>query len=304
MSVRVAIYGRTYLDAELAIELAVLAAGKGKVDVEVVPVLGGFGCNAARALARRLPPRSIELVTAIPALDRARLRASVPATVSLASIVRRTLAWPPISVIVNPAAECKLLRGSGEDDAAVWRLARIGRAARSAPLHVLGRVPIRFVRELRAHTRATGALLAWCGGDGLPLVLERQLDLVCVNTAEARRMTGLFDAEPASLAQVLAARARPGGVRLVTGRAESPTVVAHHQPGGEITSYLRAPEPIAAEQIRTKKGVGDVFAATFLVDSCFDARGRWRDELDVASGLAAAQRAASRFLTRAEGSAP
>ncbi|CAN5877681.1 hypothetical protein BH11MYX3_BH11MYX3_37120 [soil metagenome] len=298
MSVRVAIYGRTYLDAELAIDLAVLAAGKGKVDVEVIPVLGGFACNAARALARRLPPHSIQLVTAIPAADRARLRAAVPPRVGIAPLVRPTLAWPPISVIVNPANECKLLRGSGDDDADAWRLTRIGRAVRVAPLHVVGRVPIRFVRELRAHTRSTGALLAWCGGDGLPLALERELDLVCVNTAEARRMVGLPEAEPALLAQVLAARARPGGVRLVTGRASAPAVVAHHQHGGEITSYLRAPAPLAASRIRTKKGVGDVFAATFLIDTCFDRRGGWRKHLDVAGGLAAAQRAATTFLTR------
>ncbi len=298
MSVRVAIYGRTYLDAELAIDLAVLAEGKGKVDVEVVPVLGGFACNAARALARRLPARSIELVTAIPSLDRPRLRASIPASVAVTPLLQRTLAWPPISVIVNPATECKLLRGRSDDDAAAWRLAAISRAARAAPLHVVGRVPIRFVRELRAHARSTGALLAWCGGDDLPLALERELDLVCVNTAEARRMAGLPDAEPAILAQVLAARARPGGVRLVTGRASAPAVVAHHQHGGEITSYLRAPEPLGADQIRTKKGVGDVFAATFLIETCFDRRGRWRAELDVAGGLAAAQRAATTFLTR------
>ncbi len=53
MTVCIAIYGRTYLDAEVAVALAVLAEGKGKVDVEVTPVLGGFACNAARALARR-----------------------------------------------------------------------------------------------------------------------------------------------------------------------------------------------------------------------------------------------------------
>ena len=59
VTVKVAVYGRTYLDAELEVPLASLAEGKGKLDVEVRAVLGGFGCNAARALAARLPGRGV-----------------------------------------------------------------------------------------------------------------------------------------------------------------------------------------------------------------------------------------------------
>ena len=70
---RVALYGRTYWDAEVEVELQTLGAGKGKVDAQVVTRLGGFAFNAARALAGRFAPGAVRVVTVAPSLDLPRL---------------------------------------------------------------------------------------------------------------------------------------------------------------------------------------------------------------------------------------
>lgn len=313
----VTLYGRTYLDAEVEVPLAKLAQAKGKVDVVVTAVLGGFGCNAARALDSRLPAGALRLVTVTSWLDWPRLRGSLPASVTLDPIldgVGTIPAWPPISVIINPAGECRLLREPSDDDAALWALDRVPSRALDAPLHILGRVPRAFVAELLAHrdglqhaprsgsARPGGAAMriAWCGGDALSIEHEAAMDLLCVNTAEAGRLLGTTDRSTTELARGLAVRARaPGAVRLVTGRGESPAVAAVREARG-VRCYLGAPPTkIVASRVKRLKGVGDVFAASFLVDACFDPRGQANARLDVIGALASAQRAASRFITSA-----
>jgi hypothetical protein len=296
----VTLYGRTYLDAEVEIALATLAEGKGKVDVEVAAVLGGFASNAARALDGRLPAGSVRLVTVTSWLDWPRLRGALPASVMLDAILDGTgssSSWPSISVIVNPAAACRLLRGRGDADAAQWTLDRVTAGALAARLHILGRVPSTFLAELLAR-RTEGMRIAWCGGDALSLEHETELDLLCVNAAEAGRLLGTTVRSPGELARGLAARATAiGAVRLVTGRGESPAVAAVREAQAVRCHEGAAPAKIASSRVQRLKGVGDVFAASFLVEACFDARGVARRRVDVTGALASARKAAARFIT-------
>ncbi len=298
----VTIYGRTYLDAEVTIPLAALAEGKGKVDLEVTAQFGGFACNAARAIGARLPAGTVHAVTVCSELDLPRLRARLPAAVVSAPILDASdpTAWPPISVIINPAGECRLLRGRGDNDAALWRLDLVAPHARAASLHIVGRVPLPFVGELLAH-RAPGIRIAWCGGDAISPGLERELDLACVNVIEAQRLLGTTEAAPRILAEALALRAvRPGAVRLVTGRSAAPSVAAVRE-GADVRCHEGVvPEPLAPSQIKRLKGVGDVFAARFLIEACVDELGQPRAVLAVKAALAVAAEAASKFITARE----
>jgi hypothetical protein len=273
----VALYGRTYLDAEVTIPLESLAAGKGKVDVEVTTVLGGFPCNAARALFGRVP--NIAVVTRISPLDLPRLRASLPQGTTLYTVATESMDWPPVTVIVNPAQECRLLRTGRVGDLAAADFDQLP----GASLHIFGRVDTSLITRVRG-------LTAWCaGGDG---ALD-MCDLACVNTAEARAILGRSDGTPRDLAIALLARAkRDGAVRVVTGRGDAPTAAATRDAVFEST-----PAPIPRDQIRTFKGVGDVFAAHFFVEATLDQRGEPR-ELDIERALAMAQAAAGRFMTR------
>ncbi len=298
----VTLYGRTYLDAEVTVPLATLSEGKGKVDVRVHAELGGFGCNAARAIGSRLPAGSVHVVTVCSSLDLPRLRARIPAEVVVDAIVDDSdpTAWPPISVIVNPAGECRLLRGPGDEDAAQWRLDRVAAGARTASLHILGRVPLPFVAELLAQ-RAAAARIAWCGGDAISAELERELDLMCVNVAEAARLLETTDRSPNDLAQALARRAmRPGAVRLVTGRGDAPAVAAVREGGTVRCHEAMIPAKLPAGAIRTLKGVGDVFAARFLIEACVDPEGQPRTDLAIAQALEVAAQAATTFITARE----
>lgn len=298
----VTIYGRTYLDAEVTIPLAALAEGKGKVDVEVNAQFGGFACNAARAIGARLPAGTVHAVTVCSELDLPRLRARLPAEVVSAPILDGSdpTVWPPISVIINPAGDCRLLRGRGDNDAALWRLDLVTPGARAASLHILGRVPLPFVGELLAQ-RTPSTRIAWCGGDAISPALERELDLVCVNVIEAQRLLGTTEASPRILAEGLAARAtRSGAVRIVTGRSAAPSVAAVRE-GSDIHCHEGVvPQALPPSQIKRLKGVGDVFAARFLIEACVDETGQPREELAVKAALAVAADAATKFITARE----
>jgi len=298
----VTIYGRTYLDAEVTIPLAMLAEGKGKVDAQVNAAFGGFACNAARAIGPQLPAGSVRVVTVCSELDLPRLRARLPANVVLDAILDGSdpSSWPPLSVIINPAGECRLLRGRGEEDAAQWILDRVGADALAAQLHIVGRVPLPFVGALVAR-RAPSTRIAWCGGDAISEQLERELDLACVNVVEAQRLLGSSETSPRDLAQALAQRAaRSGALRLVTGRGDAPAVAAVHE-GSSVRCYEGAPPAkLPASEVRRLKGVGDVYAARFLIEACVDANGQPRAQLAVEQALAVAAEAATAFITSDE----
>ena len=289
----IALYGRTYLDAEVEIPLALLATGKGKVDVEVRAVFGGFPCNAARALAGRMRAEDVAIVTRISSLDLPRLRAALPPGTAIRAIASDDdLAWPPVTVIVNPASECRLLRSGRPGD---LRAADVGPIPR-ADLHVFGRVDHSLVEDVRSADAR--ALLAWCAGAGGDAPAVHRCDLACVNTAEARALVGNDTASTRELAIALAERGAPGCVRVVTGRGDAPAVAAVRGDAG-LRCFESAPAPIPREQIRRLKGVGDAFAAHFFVEVVFDDRGQRRDELEVERALGLAQAAAARFMTEA-----
>lgn len=303
---RLALYGRTYLDAEVEVPLAVLGEGKGKLDTEVRAIFGGFACNAARALGTRLPSGSVRLVTVTSWLDWPRLRAGLPERIALDAIVDDATdgRWPPISVIINPSGACRLLRGRAEQDAASWSVDRVASGALGARLHAVGRLPIPFVAALLDRSRASDARVAWCGGDALPRELETRCHLLCVNTAEASRLLGATGRSPSELARELARRAPPGAVRLVTGRGDASPVAAVRGPRGVRLHEGARPVPIPPSKVRRFKGVGDAFAAHFLVEACFDARGTPRRRLEVGGALRSAQRAAAKFIRTPPDSAP
>ncbi len=271
----VALYGRTYLDAEVTVPLDLLATGKGKVDVEVHAVLGGFPCNAARALASRLS--DITVVTRISSLDLPRLRATLPPG-TVIQAVTDTDDFPPVTVIINPAQECRLLRTGRAGDLAASDVGDVPNAA----LHIFGRVD----GSLIAHVKH--GLTAWCAGAGAEI---DACDLACVNTAEARTILGRSDGTPRDLA--IALLERGGLARVVTGRGDAPTAAATRD-----GVFESAPAPIPRDQIRTFKGVGDVFAAHFFVEATLDESGERRAKLEVEQALAKAQAAAGRFMTR------
>jgi hypothetical protein len=295
---RIALYARTYLDAEVEVPLPVLAEGKGKLDVAVRTVLGGFASNAARALARRFPKETIRVVTVTSWLDWPRLRAGLPGDVVLDAIVTDTAdaAWPPVSVILNPASTCRLLRSPRARDDARWSIERVPAGALAAPLQALGRLPADFVAGVFDRAHAAGARVAWCGGDALPRDLEVACDLVCLNVAEAARLLGSSSTSPRELALALAARARSGAVRLVTGRGASPAVAAL-KAGRRVRGFEGAPPaPIEPSRVGRFKGAGDVFAAHFLASACFDGRGTPRARLDLDAALSAARSATAKFI--------
>lgn len=286
-----AIYGRTYLDAEVTVDLASLATGKGKVDTEVVVRLGGFACNATRAVVGRLPAHEVRVVTAIAQLDLPRLRAELPAEIVLDPIVTGSLAWPPVSVIVNPAAECRLLRVGDDRDAEVWKPRP---ASLAAEVQLVGRLPRAFYEPLLG-----AGIFAWCGGDADAAVFAPGTRIACLNTAEARRVLGRDDGGPRELATAIARRCGVGAVRVVTGRGQAPSVAAVNT-GEEIACYEATPSQLAPDQVRRLKGVGDVFAARFVVEACFDEHGALRPELAIEHALGIAQAAAGAFITRSE----
>lgn len=295
---RIALYGRTYLDVEVQVPLASLAAAKSKVDAQVIAIHGGFACNAARALGGRFARGDLRVVTVTSWLDWPRLRESLPDAVELDAILTDAAEpLPPISVIIDPARACRIFRDRSERDAPCWRVDRVPSGALGARLHVAGRLPPEFVAELLASSRARQARFAWCGGDSLPLELERECDLMCVNTAEANRLLGTAGRTPRELAEALVGRARVrDAVRVVTGGGQAPTVAAFRQ-GGAVRCHQARPAPVPPERITRLLGVGDAFAARFLAEACFDARGAPRRRLEVAGALAAAQRVAARFIT-------
>lgn len=298
---RVALYGRTYLDAEVTVPAETLAEGKGKVDVAVDALLGGFACNAARALTRRLPRGSLRVVTVTSWLDWPRLRDGLPDGVELDAIVatdRARTAWPPISVIVNPGGACKLLRSPADDDANEWRVERVAAGALAAPLQVLGRLPAPFVGDVIERAHAAGARIAWVGGEALAREHEAAFDLMCVNAAEAQRLVRSTSSSPRELATALAARAAKPSVRLVTGRGSAPAAAAVRDARGKIVVHEQAPSPIKKPQVRRLKGAGDVFAAHFVVGAAFDERGAQRARLDVAGALASASEITARYIRR------
>jgi hypothetical protein len=286
----VAIYGRTYLDAEVTIPLDHLATGKGKVDADVRLELGGLPCNAARALLGRLSPSDVTVVTKISSLDLPRLRAALPPSTSLVAIDSGTIDWPVATVIINPATDCRLLRSGRAGDLCAADLADIPRAS----LHIFGRVAADLVHDVRRRA-PSGALLAWCAGASDSEALHA-CDLVCVNTAEARALVGDHSATTRDLAAALAERAPAGGIRVVTGRADAPSIAAVRE-NGRTRFHERAPAPVERSQIRRLKGVGDAFAAHLFVDAVLDDRGQPRAALDIEHALAAAQRFAGAFMT-------
>lgn len=293
---RVALYGRTYLDAEVTVPAETLAEGKGKVDVEVTALLGGFAYNAARALVGRLPRGSLRVVTRTSWLDVPRLRDALPDGVELDAIVTAGNAWPPISVIVNPGGACKLLRSPADDDANEWRIDRVAAGALAAPLHILGRLPEHFVGGVLEHAHAAGSRVAWVGGEALERAHEVAFDLICINTAEAQRLVGSASTSPHELATVLAARAAGPSVRLVTGRGSAPAAAAVCDARGKIVVHEQAPSPI--KRALRLKGAGDVFASNFVVGAVFDERGAPRKALDVAGALASASEITGRYIRR------
>lgn len=295
---RVSLYGRTYLDVEVEVPAVSLTSGKGKVDARITARPGGFPCNAAHTLADRFSPGEVHVVTVAPPSEWPRIRAELPASVRLDALSTAS-GELPISVIIDPAKTCRILRDPWDERAKDWELDRVPRGALEARLQVAGRLPPDFARELLEWGRARGARFAWCGGDALPLELERECDLVCLNTAEASRLLGAQGFTPRELALALAARARvKDAVRVVTGRGQAPTAAAHRQRRA-VRCVERSPGAVAAEKIRRLLGVGDAFAAHFLAEACFDSRGEARPRLEVAGALLAAQRAAARFLTEA-----
>jgi hypothetical protein len=274
----VSIYGRTYWDAEVEVELASLGAGKGKQDVPVRVMLGGWGSNAAANLAARFAGEQLCVVTVASPLDRARLEAQLPpgVRVELLDSGEGAEGMPPIAVIVNPAG---------------------GSAAAGARLHLLGRVPVAFAQSAVAAAASGGGRTGWVGGDALPPELERELDVMCVNSAEAGRLLGTEQAAPEANARALLARTdRPGAIRVVTGRAEAPAVAAVREPEG-VACYPAPATRIPGERITRLKGAGDCFASVFCAAAWFDGATLLAAPR-VEAALAEAQRATEAFITQ------
>ncbi len=91
--------------------------------------------------------------------------------------------WLPITVVLDPAGACRILRDPGAALDGAWRWDAVPAAL--AAVHVLGRVPASFAAAAVVAVRAAGARSAWCGGAGLPLAALAGFDLACVNAAEA-----------------------------------------------------------------------------------------------------------------------
>ena len=294
---RVSLYSRTYWDALMEVPMETFSEGKGKVDAAVSMVMGGFACNAARTIAGRLGSESVRVVTVASTLDVARIRAHLPADVVLDAIDPgdEGPGWPAITVIINPARECRILRDPVAHGDALWRADDVSSAALEAHLHVFGRLPADFVSDVLKRA-PKGSRGAWVGGDDLPRDLEARLDLMCVNSKEAALLLG-GKRSPKDAAQALVERATvPGAVRVVTGGGKAATAAAFDD-GGQIRCYDASPGAVPREEIKRLLGVGDAFAAMFLTSACFDAEGNPRAQLDAASALDAAQATAARFIT-------
>jgi hypothetical protein len=288
-------YGRTYWDVQVRVPIAEVAGAKSKMDAPVSIALGGFANNAARAVADRFRPGTIRVVTVTSREELARIRAALPKRVGLVPIATKKANAPhPLTVVLDPAAACRIFRDPFEkQDAGDWNAGRVPASALGASLHVCGRLPLPFVRALERRTRGR---FAWVGGAALPLELERQCDVICVNRKEARELLESSIDDARTLAEDLAGRAKaPFAVRVVTGR-ESGTAAAVNL-GGRVQSFLSHNEPTGARKITRFLGVGDVFAANFLATAYFDERGAARETLAVEAALAAAQKASARFIT-------
>lgn len=298
---RIAIYGRTYWDAEVEVDIASLGTGKGKQDLPVRVMLGGWACNAAANLAHRFDGAQLCVVTVASTLDLARLQAQLPHGVRLEVIDSGDTAasMPPIAVIVNPSSACRLLRDPLAHRDGLWEYPLVAEATAPARLHLLGRVPVPFAQGVAAAARAHGGRTGWVGGDALPPALEREFDMLCVNSAEAGRLLGTDGATPAANAAALLARTdRPGAVRVVTGGSKAPTVAAVREPAGA-RCYTAPASLIPRERITRLKGAGDCFAAHFLAATWFGDDGTFLSEPRVAAALVQAQQAAEAFITQA-----
>ena len=296
----VTFYGKTYWDVELQVPLQSLSEGKGKVDVPVTMTIGGFACNAARAI-EGFPSLGCCVVTVCAPADQARVQHALPAAASFYPMLSKDdpALLPDISVILNPASDCRILRDPGADDDASFRVDAIADESWRSELHVLGRVPLAFASALIEKLRQSGKRVAWCGGDALPQSVEEHCDVLCVNTKEASALlgVGVGEASTLELASRLAERAKSGeAMRLVTGRGSQPTIVAFRE-GDAIRTAESNPKAIPKEEIVGFLGVGDSFAANFLVTTFLMPDGSLRATPDPALGLAAAQEAASHFLT-------
>jgi sugar/nucleoside kinase (ribokinase family) len=285
---------------ELQVPLPSLSAGKGKVDVPVTLTIGGFACNAARAIEGHAGVGCCVVTVCAPA-DQARVQHALPPATRFCPMLSQDdpALLPDISVILNPASDCRILRDPGAEDDPSFRVDMIAAEAWLSELQVLGRVPIPFARALIERLRQSGKRIAWCGGDALPQELEEVCDVLCVNTAEASSLLGLAvgEASTLELACALAKRAKPSdAMRLVTGRGAQPTIVALRE-GDAIHTQESEPTPIRKEEIAGFLGVGDAFAANFLVTTFVQADGSLRARPDPTHGLQVAQEAASHFLT-------
>lgn len=295
----ITLYGRTYWDVEISgLDLASLSTGKGKVDASIHTTIGGFACNAARSLSARFPGSALHVVTASTDVDQGRLQASLPDGIGIDVLKYGPgTEFPPISVILNPASSCRILRDPMEDTDDIWRIEKVSDIAIGGRLHVLGRLPVEFATYVLQRVHAEGGRFAWCGGHHLPRSLEEQCDIMCVNSAEAVEILGA-SLSPEDSAKALASRATvDNAVRLVTGGGASATVAALRQ-GEDVRCYRASPKDVDRETITRLLGVGDAFAAVFLASACFDSSGAPRAELEVETALTAAQTMASEFIIK------
>ena len=293
----IALHGKSYWDVIVAVPIATVAGGKGKVDARSNVRAGGLVWNAARALAATTP---VHIVTAAPAGEAARLAAMVPAGATLECLVGdgddEDDGWLPVSVVLDPGGACRILRDRGDGLDARWHWSRVSAAAAAAKLHVLARLPEPFVADAVVAIHARGGRTAWCGGAELAPAIEPTIDLLCVNAREAAMLTGLSAEDPAACAHALATRAeRDDAVRVVTGGGGRPTV-AVHRVGGRLHVHTFTPTPLAPAQVVTLFGAGDAFAAAFVRTAALDLAGAPRAQLAVAEALAAGQAAAERVV--------
>src|SRR5262249_31455471 len=164
----------------------------------------------ARALAGRLPAEEIAVVTSISELDLPRLRASLPPGTQVETTTTQSLDWPPVTVIVNPDRECRLLRTGRPGDLRAAPPPRVPPPPPCVPpaqLRVFGRVDPGLVEAVRA--AMPDALLAWCSGASARASIIDRCDIACVNTAEAKALVGSEAPTTRELALALAER---GGV--------------------------------------------------------------------------------------------
>ena len=296
-------YGKTYWDVEMQVDTATLSSGKGKVDTPVQLTVGGFACNAARAVHSHSAASDSMVVTVCAPADQERIVWSLPTSTTLQPLLTEDSprCFPDISVILNPASDCRILRDPGPANDPLWSFDALAPKVLESDVHALGRVPVAFAAEVISHAEAKKTKVAWCGGDALPPDLEAMCHLICVNQAEAASMLGAVPGSlsTAELATALAARAMvDGAMRMVTGRGAQPTIVAM-QVASEIQLASSEPEAIERDKIQGFLGVGDAFAATYLVHVFFAADGSLRSVPAIPAALGAAQQAATHFLTHA-----